>query len=429
MELLLLVFGFLGLILLRTPIAFAMLPVAMIYLWVNEVPSSLLAQRVAGSVDSFALLAVPMFLLTGNLMNSLGITNRIFAFASACVRSIPGGLGHVNVVASVIFAGMSGSAIADAGGLGRVEIKAMNDAGYRKRHSAAVTAASALIGPIIPPSIIMVIYSFITEVSLGRLFLAGVIPGLILALSMMVVIYVSATTDPEGYPRMKRASLCEVWTTFKGAILPILAPVILVAGILSGVFTPTEGGVVAVLYVLLIGVVALGFRFEHVLEAVIDAARTTAITLMILAVAIIFSWIVTTADVPLAFADAVSKITQSPTGVLFVIAVCVILLGMFMEGIPIMVVFMPTFMTLAAAMGIDFVHLGIVFIISLMLGGLTPPVGITLYVVMKISGVSLPDFMRSIWPYYIAYIVVIAILILFPAITLWLPNLFMNVGV
>lgn len=426
MELLFLIFGFLILVLIRVPIAFAMLPIAIGYLWLTGIPTSLLAQRVAGSVDSFALLAVPMFLLAGNLMNSMGITNRIFAFASSCVRSIPGGLGHVNIIASVIFAGMSGSAIADAGGLGKVEIKAMNDAGYRKRHSAAVTAASALIGPIIPPSIVMVVYSFLTEESLGRLFLAGVFPGLLMALSMMVVVYIMAKTDPEGFPRMKRASLSEVWSTFTGAILPILAPVILVTGILTGIFTPTEGGVVAVLYILLIGTAYLQFKISHIMEAVIDAAQTTAITLMILAVAVIFSWIVATANVPQLFASYVTSYTQSATGVFVVIVLSVMVLGMFMEGIPIMIVFMPTFMTLAAAVGIDLTHLGIVFIVTMMIGGLTPPVGITLYVVMAISKVSLPDFLRSIWPYYIALSLVIILLVLIPQISLWLPDVLLR---
>lgn len=426
MELLLLTFGFLFLVLIRVPIAFAMLPVAIGYLWLTGIPTNLLAQRIGGSVDSFALLAVPMFLLAGNLMNSMGITNRIFAFASACVRSIPGGLGHVNIVASVIFAGMSGSAIADAGGLGKVEIKAMNDAGYRKRHSAAVTAASALIGPIIPPSIVMVVYSFLTEESLGRLFLAGVFPGLLMALSMMVVVFVMAKSDPEGFPRMPRASFAEIWKTFTGALLPILAPVILVAGILSGIFTPTEGGVVAVLYILLIGTVYLRFQVNHILEAVVDAAQTTAVTLIILAVAVIFSWIVATANIPQMFAAYVTSYTQSVTGVFLVIVLSVMVLGMFMEGIPIMIVFMPTFMTLAAAVGIDLTHLGIVFIVTMMIGGLTPPVGITLYVVMAISNVSLPDFLRSIWPYYIALSSVIALLVLIPEISLWLPDTLLN---
>ncbi|RLA29524.1 MAG: TRAP transporter large permease [Gammaproteobacteria bacterium] len=426
MELLFLVFGFLLLVLIRVPIAFAMLPVALGYLWMADIPVNLLAQRVAGGVDSFSLLAVPMFLLAGNLMNSLGITNRIFDFASACVRSIPGGLAHVNVFASVIFAGMSGSAIADAGGLGKVEIKAMNDAGYRRRHSAAVTAASSLIGPIIPPSIVMVVYSFLTEESLGRLFLAGILPGLLMAFSMMFVIYLMANRDPEGFPRLERATFAEIWKSLRGAVLPILAPVILVAGVLSGIFTPTESGVVAVLYILLIGTVYLHFRLSHIVEAVIDAARTTAVTLFILAVAVVFAWIVAVANIPELFAAYVTEYTQSPAGVFIVIVLTVMVLGMFMEGIPIMIVFMPTFMTLAAAVGIDLTHLGVVFIVTMMIGGLTPPVGITLYVVMAISKVSLPDFLRSIWPYYIALAAVIALLVIFPQLSLWLPDHLLN---
>ncbi len=413
---------FLLLILIRVPIAFAMLIAAVIYLVVMDIPLILLAQKVAGGVDSFALLAVPLFLLAGYLMNTMGITERIFTFAGALVRHIPGGLGHVNVLASVIFAGMSGSIIADAGGLGAVEIKAMREAGYRDRFSAAITAASALIGPIIPPSIIMVIYAFVTEVSLGRMFMAGVIPGLMMAGSMMVLIYFLARSGRETCPVHPRADFREVLASFYGAILPVLAPIILIGGIMSGVFTPTEAGVVAVLYVLVIGLFLLKFNWRHILEATAEAASVTAATLFIIAAAVIFTWIVSTANIPQMFAAFVGDWVTTQFGVFMVIIVSVLLLGTVMEGLPILIVFGPLFLTIATNVGIDPIHLGIVFIMSIMIGGITPPVGICLYVVMAISKVPLTDFMRAIWPFYFAILAVIILIVFFPQLCLWLPD-------
>ena len=414
---------FLILILIRVPIAFAMLITAAVYLLAADISLVLLAQKVAGGVDSFSLLAVPLFLLAGFLMNTMGITERIFAFAGALVRHIPGGLGHVNVLASVIFAGMSGSIIADAGGLGAVEIKAMREAGYRDRFSAAITAASALIGPIIPPSIIMVIYAFVTEVSVGRLFLAGVIPGLLMAGSMMILIYFLAKTGREVCPVLPRADFKEVLSTFHGAILPILAPLILIGGIMSGIFTPTEAGVVAVVYVLIVGLFLLKFSWRHIVHATAEAATATAATLFIIACAAIFTWIVSTANIPQIFSEFVSDWVTTQTGVFIVIIISVLLLGTVMEGLPILIVFGPLFLAIATNVGIDPIHLGIVFIMSIMIGGITPPVGITLYVVMAIAKVPLPDFMRSIWPFYFAIVAVIILLVFFPALCLWLPDM------
>lgn len=413
---------FLVLILIRIPVAIAMLGAAMVHIAVNGLPVSLLAQKVAGGVDSFSLLAVPLFLAAGFLMNTMGVTDRIFAFAGTLVRSLPGGLAHVNVVASVIFAGMSGSIVADAGGLGVIEIKAMRQAGYRDRFSAAVTAASALIGPIIPPSIIMVVYAFVTEVSLGKLFLAGIIPGLLMALSMMAMITILAVSGRETCPTMPRAGLSEVFDAFRGAILPVMAPVILVGGILSGLFTPTEAGVVAVLYVLLIGVFLLRFNLRHIATALSEAARTTAATLFVLAAAAIFTWIVATSGLTTAVTGFITSVASTPTQVLLVIVGLVVLLGMVMEGLPIMVIFGPIFLSATNAIGIDPVHLGIVFIMAMMIGAITPPVGITLYVVMAIAQVSLPNFVRAVAPFYLAILAVVLLLVLFPQLSLWLPG-------
>lgn len=425
MELWHLIIIFVGLLLIRMPIAFAMIAVAALFLYVNGVPDTLLVQRIAGGLDSFPLLAVPLFLLAGALMNSMGVTDRIFQFASAIVRHVPGGLGHVNVVASVIFAGMSGSIIADAGGLGKVEIRAMNNAGYNKSFSAAITAASAIIGPIIPPSIVMVIYAFLTDVSVGRLFVAGILPGLLLAFTMMITIYGLALRRPDHFPTMPRASFAEVVQSFRLAILPLLAPVILVGGIVSGYFTPTESGVVAVIYVLIIGVFYLKFDLQNILEALEETVVVTCSTLFILAAAGIFSWIVATQNVPAAFTSLFEGWIESRTGALLVIITMVVLLGMVMEGIPIMVVFMPTFLAMAQTYGIDPIHLGIIVLIGISLGALTPPVGITLYLTMAIADVTLPEFLKAIWPFYLSVIITILLIAIFPSIVTWLPDLLM----
>lgn len=422
MELWQLTLIFVGLLLVRMPIAYAMMAVAGLFLWTAGTPVSLLVQRIAGGLDSFPLLAVPLFLLAGSLMNAMGVTDRIFQFASAVVRHVPGGLGHVNVVASVIFAGMSGSIIADAGGLGKVEIRAMNDAGYDRGFSAAITAASAIIGPIIPPSIVMVIYAFLTDVSIARLFVAGLLPGLLLALTMMAAVFILAVRRPADFPTMPRASQAEVWVAFRGAILPLLAPVILVGGIVSGYFTPTESGAVAVLYVLLIGTFYLRFDRRSIFSALEETLSITASTLLILAAAGIFSWIVATQNFPVAFADFFQDWVHSRTAALLIIIAIVVLLGMVMEGIPIMVVFMPTFLAVAEVYGIDPIHLGIIVLIGISMGALTPPVGITLYLTMAIAGVGLPRFMRAIWPFYLAVLVAIGLIAVFPAIVLWLPS-------
>ena len=290
MDVIWLALVFMALLALRCPVAYAMILSSAVSLWMSGLPLLNISQKLASGVDSFPLLAIPLFILAGSLMNTLGITERIFGLASALVGHIPGGLAHVNVVASVIFAGMSGSAIADAGGLGAVEMKAMNDAGYPRDVSAAITAASATIGPVVPPSIAMVIYAFIAEQSLGALFLVGIFPGLLMAALMMLLIYVASKRGHYDLPALPRASRIELGSAFRRAFLPLLAPAILVGGILFGIFTPTEAGVVVVVYVLVVGVVFLKFELGHIRDAMMDTVRTSAATLFIIAASTIFGW-------------------------------------------------------------------------------------------------------------------------------------------
>jgi TRAP-type transport system large permease protein len=422
-EFVILVGLLLVLLALGCPVAFAMIIASVTFLLTSHLPVLQLAQKIAGGVDSFPLLAIPMFLLAGGLMNTMGITDRIFTFAQVLVRHVTGGLGHVNVLASIIFAGMSGSAVADAGGLGTVEIKAMRDAGYDRDFSAAITGASAVIGPVIPPSITMVIYGFLAEESVGRLFLAGAIPGLLMGVSMMVLIYAMARLRIYECPRFPRAGLGEIWSAFQGAILPILAPVILLAGIISGVFTPTEAGVVVVLYVLLIGIVQLRFSFRHVRDAAIEAVRTTCATMWIIAASMIYGWIIIIQKVPDQVVTALSTHIDSVNTVFAFVIVTLLLFGMILEAIPVMLITVPTFIALGDAYQIDPVHLGVVVVVTMMIGSITPPVGLTLFTVMKVAGLPMDRMVRAIWPFYLAIFVVILATVYVPSVALWLPDL------
>ena len=335
MEIIWLALVFITLLALRCPVAHAMILSSAVSLWMSGLPLGNISQKLASGVDSFPLLAIPLFILAGSLMNTLGITERIFGLASALVGHIPGGLAHVNVVASVIFAGMSGSAIADAGGLGAVEMKAMNDAGYPRELSAAITAASATIGPVVPPSIAMVIYAFIAEQSLGALFLAGILPGLLMAALMMLLIYVASKRGHYDLPALPRASRTKLGSAFRRAFLPLLAPTILVGGILFGIFTPTEAGVVVVVYVLLVGVVFLKFEIGHIRDTMMDTVRTSAATLFIIAASMIFGWIVVVYRVSDKTLALLSAHIDSPSTVMLFIVISMMVLGMFLEGIPV----------------------------------------------------------------------------------------------
>ena len=419
---------FITLLALRCPVAYAMILSSAASLWMSGLPLLNISQKLASGVDSFPLLAIPLFILAGSLMNTLGITERIFGLASALVGHISGGLAHVNVVASVIFAGMSGSAIADAGGLGAVEMKAMNDAGYPREVSAAITAASATIGPVVPPSIAMVIYAFIAEQSLGALFLAGIFPGLLMAALMMLLIYAASKRGHYDLPALPRASRTELGSAFRRAFLPLLAPTILVGGILLGIFTPTEAGVVVVVYVLFVGVVFLKFEIGQIRDAMMDTVRTTAATLFIIAASMIFGWLVVVYRVSDNTLALLSSHIDSPSMVMLFIVVSMMVLGMFLEGIPVQVLTVPTFMMLASRYDIDPIHLGVVVVVTIMLGALTPPVGLVLYTVMATSGVKIQELVKALWPFYIILLVTILIVAWFPAISLWLPRLLLDYG-
>jgi C4-dicarboxylate transporter DctM subunit len=385
----------------------------------------MVAQRMYASTTGFTLLAIPFFILAGNLMNIGGVTDRLFRLASALVGRVRGGLGHANVVASMIFAGMSGSAVADAAGLGQIEIEAMDKAGYDRKFSAAITAASSTIGPIIPPSIPFVVYGSITGVSVGKLFLAGFTPGVAMGIGMMIAVYFVATH--RNYPKEKAVTFKEFLVILKEAFLPMLTPVIIIGGILSGFFTPTEASVVATLYALALGLfVYREYKIQDLPKIFWESLVHTIRVMFIIAASGFFGWFMIRQRVPEQVIRGLSGLASSDWSLLLIIIVILTILGCFLEGITIFLITTPVFMPLIAQYGIDPLHFGVIITLCTMLALLTPPVGMSLYAVISISGVPMGPLSREMWPYLVAIMGVILLVTFFPEFSLWLPHLVMG---
>ena len=412
----------LALMLLRVPIAFSLALSSLAYILYFGLPPVLLMHNMVNGMNSFPLLSIPFFILAGALMNGAGITARIFGFARAIVGWMHGGLGHVNVGASIIFAGMSGAAVADAGGLGAIEIKAMREAGYDDDFSVGVTAASSTIGPIIPPSLPLVIFGVMASVSIGELFVAGIVPGLLMAAALSAMIWWIARS--RNYPRDVAFSVRTVATRFRAAFLPLMTPVIIVGGIVSGAFTPTEAAICAAAYALLLGVVLYGSLTRRKLAVIsLETIETTAAIMMIVGAATVFAWILTANQVAAHFAEFVLSFTDNKTVVLLLIMGVVLIVGLFMETIAAISILVPVLMPVAAQFGIDPVHLGIIVILNLMLGLLTPPVGMVLFVLARISKVPFEQCVRATLPFLVPLLAVLLLLSFVPGLVLWLPDL------
>ena len=363
------------LLLLRVPIGFCLMLSAFSYILVDgNLPWAIMTQRLEAGVQSFTLLAVPFFVLAGKLMNATGVTDRIFNLARALVGHIPGGLGHANIVASIFFAGMSGAAVADAGGLGTIEIEAMRKDGYDTEFAAAVTAASSTIGPIIPPSIPIIVYAVFSETSVAALFAAGVIPGLLLGVALMIMVYYYAKR--RNYPCHKRVSLRELGVTTVKAIPPLLTPAILIGGILGGVFTPTEAGAVAVLYTLVLGLFFYRtLNYRNIIDVVKESTGTTASVMLIVMAASIFAYVVTRERIPVVAGQFILSLTDNKYLILLIINFFLFFIGCFLEPVAAMIILIPVFLPICHQLGIDTVHFGLVMVLNLMIGLLTPPVG------------------------------------------------------
>jgi tripartite ATP-independent transporter DctM subunit len=422
------IFGvFLGLLvflfLLGMPVAFSMAitSVVIMLLDIGQIRTVTVPQTMASGVNSFVILAVPLFILAGKLMNVGGISDRIFRFANVLVGYLPGGLGHVNVVSSVLFSGMSGAAVSDAAGLGQVQIRAMRNHGYDKGFASAVTAASSTIGPMIPPSLPAVVYAVAAGISVGALFIAGILPGLVMA--GLLLLMVAILSYRRGYPREAVPSLGEAWRAFRGAFLPLLTPVIIIGGIIEGTFTATEAAAVAVLYSAFLGaVVYREMKWADFVQVLRETAQLSAAIGLIVAAATLYGSVIIRAQIPQAVLEAFTSFATSPLVVLLVLNLFLLLVGCFLETIAAITILMPLLMPLLQAFEIDPMHFGVIMILNLMIGLLTPPLGLVLFVVSRIGEISMLDLVRALGPFYLMLLLALVVVTLFPGLVLWLPG-------
>ena len=407
------------------PVAFSLALTSLVVLLViGDVPLHLIPQRMFTGMDSFPLMAVPFFILAGELMNSAGITQRIVRFSNALVGHIRGGLAHVNIVASMFFAGISGSAVADTAALGSILIPAMEKDGYDTTFSAAVTASSSIIGPIIPPSIPVVIFALVGSVSVGGLFLAGVVPGVLIGFGLMIVAYIISRRKNYG-SKHPLVSLREFGSSFVGAFIPLLMPLIIMGGILSGVFTPTEAASVAVAYAVVIGFFVLRtLKLKDLPGIFYRSMVTTSIILTVMACANIFSWILGTELIPQKVAMAITSLTSNPYLFLLLINVLLLIVGCFLEGLASIIILVPILIPLSQQMGIDPLHFGIIVVMNLMIGLITPPLGLCLFVCCSVANVDLIKLIRVTTPFIVVEIGALLIVTYFPQIVLFIPHMF-----
>lgn len=411
---------------LRMPIPMGMMTACVFYFLVTgESPKMVAQQTLKTFYTNYTIIAVPLFIFAANVMNSGKVTEKVFGFAMGFVGRFKGGLGHVNVLASLVFSGMTGSAIADASGLGKMEIDAMRAEGYDDGFSCAITAASATIGPIFPPSIPMVIYSMLSGASVGALFMGGMVPGVLLALALMV--YIMVIAHKRNYPISEKVHLREFIKYTFNAIPAILTPVILLVGIYTGIMTPTEAGAVAGLYALIVAV--FGYRvlkWEGFKQVLIDTVKATGTTSIMIGAATTISYIVAKEQVATTVAAWITGLTDNKYIFLLIVNIAILILGMFIDTSVIQVVFIPILLPIAKAFGIDLVHFGLVVIFNMMIGLSTPPFGMLLFITSGISGTPLKDVIKEIWWPIITMLLVLIVITYIPDVVLFLPRMFMG---
>ncbi|HPG21792.1 MAG TPA: TRAP transporter large permease [Amaricoccus sp.] len=410
------------LVLVGVPIGISMILVSMGYFYWTGMGLAFAMSRMVDGLNSFPMLAVPLFILAAGILNGAGITNHLFGFARALVGHIRGGLGHVNVLASLFFSGMSGSALADAGGLGKMEIEAMRRAGYDDDFSGAVTAASSMIGPLVPPSITMVLYGVISNTSIGQLFLGGVVPGVLCAGALMVMVYVIALR--RDYPRDDWPGVAAIGRLFVRSFPALLTPAVIVGGIFSGWFSPTEAAAVTVLYAILIDL--LFYReltWRRLWDAIYETTATSAGIATIIAGVSLLGYVLAREQAPQQIATMFLAIADGPVSFLIAVNLMIFVLGMFIESLVILLIVVPILVPIALGFHIDPVHFGIIVVLNLMISILTPPMGMALFVVAQVGNIPFQRLATAILPWLIPPIVVLILVCAFPVLSTGLPSL------
>ena len=418
-----LIIGLFFLLLIGMPVALALgIPSIIYFIFDKSLPNFAAIQRMVAGANTYPLLAVPFFIFAGNLMNTGGVTKRIFDFCNKLVGHIKGGLGHVNILASIIFAGMSGAAIADAGGLGTIEINAMRKKGYDDRLTIGITAASSTIGPIIPPSLPVIVYAVVASCSVGRLFAAGIIPGLIMGLALMIMVYFLA--DKYNTPVEKKVSFKKIVSSFLEAFWSLLTPAIILGGIFFGIFTPTEAAAIASVYAIILGFfIYKDIGLKQLWHAIEISAITTVQVMIIVVSATLYAWILAREQVPQVVAHYILSLTHNYYLILFFINIVLLIVGMFMETIASINILVPVLIPVIAVLGIDPIQFGVIMILNLMIGLLTPPFGTVLFVLSGVADVSVEKIAKDTSIFLIPLFVVLMLITLFPQLTLFLPNL------
>ena len=422
MILVILIVAMLVLLLLRLPVAISMLLPCLLYVvWSPDITLGVALQQTVSPINSFPLLAVPLFIMTGYLSNAAGLADRLFRMLLTLFKRVPGNLGFVNVFSSLMFSWMSGAAIADAAGLGSVLVPAMKKRGYDEKFALGLTGASSLIGPIMPPSIPAIVYAVSANVSVEKLFFAGVIPALVLTSILCVFVY----RDAKKNPLREEASVLNltVLEAIQSAIPVLLTPVIILGGILGGVFTPTEAAAAAVMWILILSLCYRSLSFQAFQGVLVKTTTTTGSIMLIVAAAGLFGWVIAREQGPQAVTEAVLQFTDNPFVFLLLINLALLVTGMFLEPVAALLITVPVVLPAAMEFGIDPLHLGIVMILNLVLGLLTPPVGLVLYVLSSVTGASVQSVTRGTVPFLIPLLITLLLITFVPALSLWLPSL------
>ena len=413
--------GWLVAILTGMPLYISMAMASLVFITINGLPVATLPQKMAGAMNSFPIVAAPLFILMGNILGAAKITDRIVTFASALIGWVRGGYAHASIMTSIIFAGMVGSAVADAAGSGAIEIRAMRKAGYRPETAASITAAAATIGPIIPPSLPMVIYGVAADVSIGKLFMGGLIPGLLMGITLMLMVGVVAKR--EGMGRIPFPGFLVLLRTFFNCFFAVMTPVVILGGMFSGFFTPTEAAAVACVYALFLGfVVYRTLEWKDIGPILINTAETTGVVMVLVMAAASLGWCISISRLPQALTPMLMENIQSPIVFLLLVNLFLLVVGCFMEALAAMLILIPMLSPAAISYGIDPIQFGVIVVLNLIIGTVTPPVGVVLFVVTRMADISFEKLTRAIIPWLIPLMLVLLGVTLWPPLTTWLPQ-------